>query len=315
MFEITSGLVSVIVPVFNREQLVAKTLDSILWQSYPYVEIIAVNDGSTDGSLAVLSEYAQRYPDKLVILDQSNAGQVRSRNNGITASRGEYIAFLDSDDTWAQDKLSLQIPLFQGNVGLVYSGINEIDAEGRITATVLPEPAMRGDIYRHLLVKNRMTGGAVVVTRKALNAVGCFDESFLAAENWDLWIRISKEFEVEYVNKPLVNYLKHAGNMSQDSPRMVQGAWNILQKHLPCVPADKSLKKCYLEAYANYYYGLGVRHFGAFKYKESREMFFQCWKFMPCYRDSLLRFLRTLCGRGINRRIHKLKTKKISESL
>jgi glycosyltransferase involved in cell wall biosynthesis len=308
--EYISDLVSVIVPVYNREYLVGKTLDSILCQSYPQIEIVAVNDGSSDGSLRVLSEYALRFPDRIIVIDQQNSGQVKARNNGIAASRGEYVAFLDSDDTWERDKLTLQIPLFKDNVGLVYSGINEVDPEGRITATVLPEPSMRGDIYRHLLVGNRMTGGSVVVTRKALDTVGNFDESFRAAENWDLWIRISREYGVEFVNQPLVNYLKHPGNMSQDGSRMSQSTWDILQKHLPDIPKEKALKGIFLEAYADYYYGLGVQYFGKNEYSEARKMFFLCWKYVPGYRDSLMRVFRTLLGSGVNRALSRLKSKK-----
>lgn len=307
MAEYTRGLVSVIVPVYNREHMVGKTLDSILHQSYEPVEIVAVNDGSIDGSLLVLSGYAQRYPGKIIVIDQSNAGQVRARNKGISASRGEYIAFLDSDDTWEREKLSQQIPLFKGNVGLVYSGINEVDPDGRITSTVLPDPGMRGDIYRHLLVRNRMVGGSVVVTRKALDEVGLFDESFRAAENWDLWIRISRRFETDFVDKPLVNYLIHPGNMSQDNGRMAEGGWAILKKHLPTLPEEESLRNSYLEAYANHYYGLGAQHFAKYEYREARKMFFKCWEYVPNYRDSVVRVCRTLMGKEINTFLSKIK--------
>lgn len=307
----TPKLVSVIVPVYNRGHMVARTLDSILRQSYPHTEIVAVNDGSSDASLAVLSEYARRHPGKMVVVDQSNQGQARARNNGIAASSGEYIAFLDSDDTWNPDKLSLQMPLFRGRVGLVYSGINEVDLEDRITGTVLPEPGMRGDIYRQLLVKNRMTGGSVVVTRRAIDQVGCFDESFRAAENWDLWIRISREYEVDYVDKPLVNYLKHQGNMSQDNRRMMEGSRAILTKHLPTPLRGGRLGDSYFEAYANFYYGLGAQHFGRYEYKQARKMFFQCWKYKLFYRDSLLRVCRTLVGIKTNRCLARLKSKRM----
>lgn len=300
MTEYTPGLVSVIVPVFNREYMVSKTLDSILLQIYPHVEIVVINDGSTDNSLLVLSEYAKRYPGKIIVIDQENAGQVRARNKGIEVARGEYIAFLDSDDTWVQDKLSQQIPLFEGKIGLTYSGVHEVDLNGRITSTVLPEVGIRGDIYRQLLIKNRMTGGSVVVTRRALNKVGVFDESFRAAENWDLWIRVSREFEVDYVDKPLVYYLKHPGNMSHDNLRMVQGAWNILQKHLPVIPENNNLKASYQEAYANYYYNMGVQYFGKYEFVKAREMFFQCWVYKPIYRDSLIRTCRTFLGEKFN---------------
>ena len=300
MSEYTSSLVSVIVPVYNREQMVRKTLDSILCQSYSHLEIVAVNDGSSDGSLSVLCEYERNFPGKILVIDQPNAGQVRARNNGISAAHGAYIAFLDSDDTWEPEKLSLQMPLFKGNVALVYCGINEVDSDGMTTSTVHPEPGMRGDIYRQLLIRNRMTGGSVVVARRAIDAVGCFDESFRAAENWDLWIRIAKEYGVDYVDKPLVNYLKHSGNMSQDNNRMSDGSWAILQKHLPALPKDQKLVGSYKEAYAFYYYGLGVHYFGKKDYGRTREMFFKCWKFIPNYRDSLIRVFRSYLGVRIN---------------
>ena len=307
MHEYTPNLVSVIVPVYNRDQLVGGTLDSILRQSYPHLEIVAVNDGSTDSSLSVLREYERNHPGKVLVIDQANAGQVRARNNGIRAAHGEYIAFLDSDDTWHADKLSLQMPLFKDNVALVYCGINEVDSAGGTTATVLPEPGMRGDIYRHLLIRNRMTGGSVVVHRRALEAVGYFDESFRAAENWDLWIRVTREYAADYIDKPLVNYLKHPGNMSQDNSKMAQGTWDILQKHLPALPQDKSLVRSYREAYAHYYYGLGVQGFGKNEYRETRKMFYQCWKFVPNYRDSLVRFGRTFLGTRVNRCLSSLR--------
>ena len=116
-----SGLVSVIVPVYNRENYVGETLDSILRQTYQNIEIIAVNDGSTDNSLSVLNSYKEKYPDKITVIDQQNQGQVRSRNNAIMQSKGEYIAFLDSDDLWQPDKLEKQLPLFVDNVARNYS--------------------------------------------------------------------------------------------------------------------------------------------------------------------------------------------------
>ena len=301
------GLVSVIVPVYNRERLVAKTVDSILCQSYPDVEIVAVNDGSTDGSLSVLTGYAQSRQGKIKVIDQVNSGQVKARNCGIRASRGEFIGFLDSDDTWEKEKLSLQIPLFKGNVGLVYSGINEVDADGNVTRTVYPEPGLRGDIYGRLLVRNRMTGGSVVVSRRALDEVGLFDESFRAAENWDLWIRISRCFTVDFIDQPLVNYLKHHGNMSQDGGRMAEATWSILQKHLPGFPEEEQLRSSYLKAYSDYYYRLGVQCFGEGDYRKARHMFRSCWKYIPGYKDSVLRTIRTLVGKDINGWISRLK--------
>lgn len=297
----TRGLVSVIVPVYNRAELVGNTIESILTQTYPNVEVIAVNDGSTDRSLEVLIAYAGRFPGKIVVVDQQNSGQVRARNNGIKHSHGEFIAFLDSDDTWAPEKLAKQLPLFKGDVGLVYCGIHEVDPEGRVLKTVSCEQGMRGDIYKQLLIKNRMTGGTVVVSRKAIDVAGVFDESFEAAENWDLWIRVARLFAVEYVDEPLVNYLKHPGNMSSNCQKMSRASWSILQKHLPPSARNGKLKQTYEQAYANYYYNQAVVNFSNGDYPEARRLIVHCWRFRLLYRDSVIRIVRSLLGKQINR--------------
>lgn len=303
------GLVSVIVPVYNRANLVGATLESILAQTYQNIEVIAINDGSTDTSLEVLKAYADKYPDKMTVIDQQNSGQVRARNTGIYHAQGEFIAFLDSDDTWEREKLELQIPLLNSETGLVYCGINEVDQNNSIIRTVPCEAKMRGNIYRKLLIRNRMTGGSVVVSRTALESVGVFDESLQAAENWDLWIRIARNFKVNYLNKPLVNYLKHSGNMSSDSDWMSQGAWKVLQKHLPPSSNKGKLRQTYALAYANFHYNEAVMQFGAGNYHQARLSFLQCWRYKPLYQDSGVRMLRSLMGRGVNRLLSNCKHK------
>src|SRR5699024_5732357 len=129
---------SVIVPVYNRAHLVSETIESILAHTWEPLEIILINDGSTDESLAILQDYERRFPEKIRVCDQPNQGQIVARNNGIKASKGDYIAFLDSDDLWVEDKLERQVPLFEEGVGLVYSGTEIMDEEGR---TIRQEPA------------------------------------------------------------------------------------------------------------------------------------------------------------------------------
>jgi glycosyltransferase involved in cell wall biosynthesis len=301
------GLVSVIIPVYNRAQLVEKAVISVLDQTYKRIEIIAVNDGSTDDSAAVLNRLAERHGPRVVILHQyKNEGQTKARNRGMAEAKGEYIAFLDSDDTWEQKKLELQIPLFKEDVGLAYCGIYEVDEGGQVLRTVLCEPEMRGHIYHHLLIKNRMTGGTVVVTRKALDKVGFFDESFRAAENWDLWIRIAKEFRVEYANLPLVRYLRHPGNMSQNQDLMICASSEILKKHLPPGQHRGQLERVYKEAYANQFYSQGVAFFSRTDYADARRCFYRTWRYRPFYRDSLLRVMRSYCGFRINKWVSKI---------
>lgn len=301
------GLVSVIVPVYNRAHYVGATIDSILEQTYSNIEIVLVNDGSTDNSLEVLNEYQKQEPAKIVIIDQKNQGQVASRNNAIRQAKGKFIAFLDSDDLWKPEKLALQIPLFGGNVGLVYSGIDNIDEHGKIVSTELCNESIVGNILPQLLIRNRMTGGTVVVTKKALDEVGLFDEAFNAAENWDLWIRVCLKYQAALVNKALVQYRVHPGNMSKDRTLMLAAKEDIVKKHCSNKPENAELEKHYNRAKADLAYWKGVYHFSEMNYPLARQYFYQAHKLIPFYEDSLMRVIRSFLGKSGNKLIATIK--------
>ena len=301
------GVVSVIVPVYNRENYVAETLDSILQQTYQNIEIVAVNDGSKDNSLLVLESYKKKYPDKILVIDQENQGQVRSRNNAILQSRGEYIAFLDSDDLWLPDKLEKQLPLFVDNVGLVYSGIHNIDGDGNIIDTELIREDMRGDIHNKLLIKNRMTGGTVVLRRDVIDKVGMFDVDFAAAENWDLWLRVSKHYAVDFVNEPLVKYRKHSGNMSKDDILMINIVDSILKKHCSGEPDSPASKIAIDKAHANFAYRKGIYNISQDDYRTARINFKETLRLFPGYKDTRARLFRAYLGPSVNKLITRTK--------
>lgn len=291
------GLVSVIMPVFNRENLVRDSLDSILNQSYGQVEIVLVNDGSTDNTLAVLREYEEKYQGQVIVVDQENQGPVKSRNNAIPYSNGEYIAFLDSDDLWVPDKLEKQIPLFVGDVGLVYSAINIVNEHGEVVDTEYCEEEVRGDIYLYLLVKNRMTASSVVVLREAMDKVGHFDGSFSSAENWECWLRISKYYTADYINEPLVKYMRHSGNLSGDRVLMINGIKKMLNKYAVSESAAPEVKAAYTSAQAHYAYQLGLYNFGQSNHATARTHFKEALNLVPNYRDSRVRLYRTYLGK------------------
>lgn len=302
------GLVSVVIPVFNRQDMVRRALDSVLAQTYRPIEIVAVDDGSTDRSKDTLQQYARSYPDLFHVSSQPNSGPWVARNHALQSANGEFVAFLDSDDVWVPTKLDLQIPLFRSRVGLVYSAIEETDANGMVIRTVNCDPGLRGDIYRKLLVKNRMICSSVVVRRAALERVGIYDESLRAGGNWELWLRISKHFEADFVDQPLAQYSKHGDNISLILDRILGGAADVLEKHLPTKPApDDPLLGTYNEAYAHYYYRWGVALFSRGRYSESRTMFRRCWEYLPGYRDTRIRYLRSHLGKGLNTFLSRLK--------
>lgn len=295
------GLVSVIVPVYNRAHLVAETIESILLQTYQPVEIILINDGSSDGSLAVLREYESRYPKWIRVVDQPNQGQTVARNNGIKVAQGQFIAFLDSDDLWVKDKLERQIPRFEPGVGLVYSGTEIIDEAGQ---TVRFEPAdetMSGYIYPQLLIKNRMTGGTVVVTADSLSRVGFFSTDFQAAENWDLWLRICKVYSTRVVSDPLVKYRIHCNNMSGDGQLMLRAKLQIIEKHCDVHSKDGVVARYSRRAYADYHYREGLNYFSKAQYQSARKAFFKVLSFSFFYEDTWVRLFRSLLGAPGNR--------------
>ncbi len=293
-------LVSVVVPVFNRESYVRESIDSILAQTYKSVEIIAVNDGSTDDSLSVLEGYRDQFPRQVVVIDQPNAGQVVARNNALAEAKGQYIAFLDSDDAWMPNKLERQIPLFRANVGLVYSAALNVGPDGTELDVDRCDPRVRGDAYLELLQGNRMTGGSVVVTREALDRVGYFDPNLDAAENWDLWIRVSRQFELDFVEAPLVRYRKHPDNMSKDHGRMMNAIEMILEKHCTAGEGDSEKANACRKARAAYAYRQGVHSFSAARYRSARGHFEAALGLQPGYRDARSRLLRTYLGRSGN---------------
>jgi len=300
-------LVSVIVPVYNRARLVTETVDSILGQTYQNIEIILINDGSTDDSLAVIQALQHEHPDAIRIIDQENQGQTIARNQGIEKAEGKYIAFLDSDDLWMPDKLEQQIPLFVAGVGLVYGSVELINECGETTGFDPCEPSVQGNIYPQLLVKNRMTGGSVVVLAEAIAKVGSFDPEFKAAENWDLWLRICKEHQARLVNKPVVKYRLHQNNMSKDALLMQDAKRQIMAKHCDKNSSDKLVARYSRLAEADLFYKVGVDYFSREQFGKAVRNFLQVIKISPFYEDTPVRLLRSLLGSKGNRMLRKFK--------
>jgi glycosyltransferase involved in cell wall biosynthesis len=199
-------LVSVVVPTYNRAALIARTLRSVLDQSYRNLELLVVDDASTDGTaeaVAALDDPRIRY-----LRQDTNAGVAAARNRGIAEARGELIAFLDSDDAWLAGKLERQVAAFArapGRLGFVYTGTETIHADGRRT---ILRPERRGFVFRDLLVGMFMHGAASsgVMRRDVADVVGGFDGSFPAIEDLEFLLRVARFFEVDVVSAPLVRY-------------------------------------------------------------------------------------------------------------
>ncbi|MFC1888277.1 glycosyltransferase family 2 protein [Thermodesulfobacteriota bacterium] len=199
-------LVSVVVPVFNGERYLAETLESVLGQSFQEFEVIVVDDGSTDRSARVLSEYKNR----IKIIYQKNGGVCRARNSGVVKAKGELIAFIDQDDIWYKHKLERQVDVFLSNpeTAFAYSNIDIIDSSGRIIEERGLEswnldwirPFIKGHLHPF--------PSTVMIKRELLLSQGGFSTDFMgnAHEDVELWARLCQVTDFYYIDRALVQY-------------------------------------------------------------------------------------------------------------
>ncbi len=210
--------VSVIIPAYNRRESLKKALDSVLRQEGVCLEIIVVDDGSTDGT----GEMVRLDYPSVNYFYQSNQGPAAARNRGIERSRGEWTAFLDSDDEWLLGKLKTHLDFFAANPGLRICQTEEIwIRNGRRVNPMKKHKKYGGWIFEKCLPLCVISPSAVIIHRDIFEAVGLFDESYPACEDYELWLRIASKFPVGLIEKPyVVKYGGHADQRSREFPAM-----------------------------------------------------------------------------------------------
>lgn len=202
--------VSVIIPTFNRAWTLSSAIDSVLAQSFQDFELIIVDDGSTDNSNALLTQYG----DTIKVLPQANRGVSAARNRGIHAARGRLIAFLDSDDEWMPEKLAVQVEFFKQNPTLQICQTEEIwIRKGQHVNPKKRHKKPAGDIFKPSLHLCLVSPSAVMLRRALFERVGFFDEALPACEDYDMWLRISCHYPVGLIDTPLI--IKRGGHADQ----------------------------------------------------------------------------------------------------
>jgi glycosyltransferase involved in cell wall biosynthesis len=227
-------LVSVVVPAYNAEATIDETLRSVRGQSYRALEIIVVDDGSTDKTISIANAHAA-VDDRISILVQENAGVASARNAGWQSARSEFIAFVDADDLWAPTKIACQLKVMvdgDQRVGLVYTWFNVIDEAGHIRHASKTD-VFAGDVLSQILKGNFVgNGSSALVRREALVAVGGFEPALRKAgaqgcEDILFYYRVASAFHFGVVPDFLTGYRVFRGNMSSDRPRMLR-SWMIV---------------------------------------------------------------------------------------
>jgi len=235
--------VSVIIPTFNQSGYLVEAIKSVLSQTYTSLEVIVVDDGSTDNTAEVVGAFDSR----VRYLRQSNKGTAAARNAGIAHAKGKWIAFLDHDDLWMPEKLALQIPLFEADpkLGLVYAAIRFFDDRtGRITCEHFPGPELGfHDLLGHQVISLQTS----VFPKGVLQEVGGFDESLFGTDDWDLCIRVTARYAAKGVATPLVNIRLHDAHASYAAERMYENEWAVVNKnagmHQNCVACRAALRR------------------------------------------------------------------------
>ncbi|MDY6824968.1 MAG: glycosyltransferase [Thermodesulfobacteriota bacterium] len=203
-------LVSVVIPTFNRGHMITDAVDSVMAQSYPGIETIVVDDGSTDETSAVLAPYR----DRITMLYQANAGVSAARNRGVRHARGELVAFLDSDDWWLPGKIAEQVHFFRSNPEALVCQTDEIwIRNGRRVNPGRRHQKPSGMIFEPSLALCLVSPSAVMLKKDFFLAMGGFDETLPACEDYDLWLRISSRYPVHLIAAPLV--VKRGGHPDQ----------------------------------------------------------------------------------------------------
>jgi hypothetical protein len=259
--------VSVIIPTYNRPELLRVAVESVLAQTYPAVEIIVVDDGSTDDTTSMMAQYAGR----VTYIRQANEGVEAARNRGIQAASGEYMTFLDDDDLLLPTKLERQVQVLENrpNIGLVHCGYYHIDKDGNRLERISFLP--NGNL-QDLVCTNLIWSGAPLIRRQCLEQTGLFDEAtWGSSADWDMWLRIAQAgYRFACVQEPLGAYRILPESMMSNVPKLEHGVFAVLDKVFadPQLPPDVAAVK--EQAYGGIHLWISWRYYAAGRWDDAQ---------------------------------------------
>lgn len=259
-------LVSVIIPAYNAERFISKTLQSVSSQTYKNIEVLVVDDGSTDQTAAIVRSFANTDP-RIILLQQKNAGVATARNLAIQRSRGDYIAPIDADDIWFPQNLEKQVSCLiksPENVGVVYTWSVDIDETDSLMGGFY-NSTIEGEVLTTLIYKYFPSNACASLIRRAcFDKVGGYDsqlkeQNAQGCEDWDLHLRIAQYYEFRVVPEFLIGYRQISSSMSCDCTKMAKSyhlVMNGVQQRHPTLPSfiyDWSCSNFYMYlAYKNF---------------------------------------------------------------
>jgi len=212
-------ILSIVIPAYNAERTILETIASVQKQTFSDFELIVIDDGSSDQTLALLHSVAD---ERLRIFSYKNGGVSVARNRGMSHASGEFIAFIDADDLWTPDKLELQLAALQQHpeAGVAYSWTSYMEEQGKYFHTDEPI-TFEGNVHAELLVSNFLSSGSNPLIRKqAIESVGEFDSTCAGCADWDYWLRLAARWPFVVVPKHQILYRLSSSSMSSNSEMM-----------------------------------------------------------------------------------------------
>lgn len=259
--------VSVVIVNYNYGRFLPAAVESVLAQSYADYEVLVVDDGSTDDSRSILEKYETRIRP----IFQPNRGVSAARNRGIAESTAPVVAFLDSDDMWHPQKLARQIErLDDASVGMVYTGLRYVDADGTTLGTIVDGSSGRVLEDMALLRSPGIpaSGSSALVRRSVLDDVGHFDELLSTSADWDMWRRIACHTSIDLVAEPLVLYRQHPGAMHTNAETLERDMLRAFAAMF-ADPAARAVHPLEKRCYGKLYLTLAGSHWRAGNVKKS----------------------------------------------
>ncbi|MCB1018428.1 MAG: glycosyltransferase [Acidobacteria bacterium] len=272
--------VSVVIPTYNRRPLLAEALASVWAQTFDDLEVIVVDDGSTDDTRSYLDSLAE---PRLRILAGPHRGASAATNTGIRAARGELIAHLDSDDVWLPDMLATEVAALDQDpgAGLVY-------ARARLTDLALnPLPVTHGlplrfpdDAYKSMLYEDCTCHNTVVARREVFDVVGLYDETLRSSLDWDIWLRFARRRRFVFVDQVTVLYRQHEGNMRAPArmAEVLENRTRVLDKAFAATDAPPGMSALRAMAYGNLHTECGAAYARAGQWGRAWRRFAQAFR-------------------------------------
>lgn len=297
--------VSVVIPTFNNAAYIGQAVDSVLHQSYRDMEIIVVDDGSTDDTKAILSKFGK----SITYIYQENKSAPVARNTGIEAANGEYVAFLDSDDIWERHNLGTKMTVFRENpdLGAVFSDFSIFFGDGRSNPAAMRSlypiftrqkarlsnifddgslalctegedtTLYKGNVFKPLLHGNFIMLSSVVARKEAIVDAGAFDESLMTQQDYDLFLRLSRQMKWGFIDSPLVRYRRHDTQLTarRHTVRIIETVSRVLEPYFndrDCILNDEEALR-FSHRYADVFVQLGLAQLGNRRPQEARFAF------------------------------------------